>query len=102
MAASCLASGYSGSATAATPDFATASATADATASVLGSSSSSRASMAAGIAMILLSQLLAAGQLLIDQSSWNAKLQLSPLKIVGCEGLLGLLITVSSEEGGKA
>lgn len=52
--------------------------------------------MAAGIAMILLSQLVAAGQLLIDQSSWNARLQLSPLKIVGCEGLLGMLLTVSA------
>lgn len=52
--------------------------------------------MAAGIGMILLSQLVAAGQLLIDQSSWNARLQLSPLKIVGCEGLLGMLLVVSA------
>jgi hypothetical protein len=50
--------------------------------------------MAVGIALILLSQLVAAGQLWIDQSSWNARLQLSPLKIVGCEGLLGTLLTV--------
>lgn len=54
--------------------------------------------MAAGIAMILASQLVAAGQLLIDQSSWNTRLQLSPLKIVGCEGLLGMLLTVSERE----
>lgn len=73
VAAACLASGYGGSSAASTD---------------------SRAAMAVGIGMILLSQLLAAGQLLIDQSSWHARLQLSPLKVVGCEGLLGMLITV--------
>lgn len=54
-----------------------------------------RSNMAIGITLILLSQLVAAGQLLIDQSSWNARLQLSPLKVVGCEGMLGILIVVS-------
>ena len=51
--------------------------------------------MAVGLCMVLLSQLVAAGQLLIDQSTWHARLQLSPLKVVGCEGLLGLILTVS-------
>lgn len=86
VAAAALASGYSGSASLAP-----------------AGSSSSRGTMAAGIVMILASQLVAAGQLLIDQSSWNTWLQLSPLKIVGCEGLLGMLLTVSESmsEGDK-
>jgi hypothetical protein len=76
-----------------------ASSSASGSASSSAGGSASRATMAAGIACILLSQLMAAAQLLIDQGSWNAKLQLSPLKVVGCEGVLGVMLTVS--EGGS-
>jgi hypothetical protein len=51
--------------------------------------------MAAGIGLILASQMLAAGQLLIDQGWCYSRLRLSPLKVVGCEGLLGFVLTVS-------
>lgn len=59
--------------------------------------SGSRVAMAWGIGFILLSQLVAAGQMLIDADSWNARLQLSPLKVVGCEGVLGAAIMVRAE-----
>jgi hypothetical protein len=52
--------------------------------------------MAAGIALILSSQMLAAGQLLIDQGWAYGRLRLSPLKVVGCEGLLGFVLTVGA------
>lgn len=50
--------------------------------------------MAAGMGLILASQMLAAGQLLMDQSWYAGRLQLSPLKVVGSEGLLGMVIMV--------
>jgi hypothetical protein len=57
---------------------------------------SSRGTMAAGIGLILASQMLAAGQLLIDQGWAYGRLRLSPLKVVGCEGLLGFVLTVGA------
>lgn len=54
-----------------------------------------RGSMAIGILLILASQAVAACQLLADQSWYTSRLQLSPLKVVGAEGLLGVVITVS-------
>eukprot|EP00878_Enallax_costatus_P026089 GHUV01027966.1.p1 GENE.GHUV01027966.1~~GHUV01027966.1.p1 ORF type:complete len:330 (+),score=49.88 GHUV01027966.1:360-1349(+) len=59
-----------------------------------GSSATHRGTLAGGIALILASQMVAAGQLLIDQSVYVNRLQLSPLKVVGCQGLLGVVITV--------
>lgn len=53
----------------------------------------SRSQMGSGIALIIASQLVQAMQLLLDQQL-NSKLQLSPLKVVGCEGLLGVVLTV--------
>lgn len=50
--------------------------------------------MAIGILLILASQAVAACQLLTDQSWYISRLQLSPLKVVGAEGLLGAAITV--------
>jgi hypothetical protein len=61
------------------------------------SAPSSRGTMAAGIGLILASQMLAAGQVLIDQGWYYSRLRLSPLKVVGCEGLLGFILTVSSK-----
>ncbi|WIA40486.1 hypothetical protein OEZ86_013840 [Tetradesmus obliquus] len=58
------------------------------------SAPSSRGAMAAGIGLILASQMLAAGQLLIDQGWYYSRLQLSPLKVVGAEGLLGFVLTL--------
>ncbi|KAF6261164.1 hypothetical protein COO60DRAFT_1625484 [Scenedesmus sp. NREL 46B-D3] len=55
---------------------------------------SSRGTMAAGIGLVLASQMLAAGQLLVDQGWYYSRLQLSPLKVVGCEGLLGFVLTL--------
>lgn len=55
--------------------------------------------MTGGIALILASQMVAAGQLLLDQSVYSNRLQLSPLKVVGCQGLLGVVITVSRTDG---
>lgn len=63
------------------------------------SAPSSRGAMAAGIGLILASQMLAAGQLLIDQGWYYSRLQLSPLKVVGAEGLLGFVLTVSKDWG---
>jgi hypothetical protein len=40
--------------------------------------------------------MLAAGQLLIDQGWAYDRLRLSPLKVVGCEGLLGFVLTVGA------
>jgi len=50
--------------------------------------------MAAGIGLVLASQFVAAGQLLYDRLISNGRMQLSPLKVVGCEGLLGAMLMV--------
>lgn len=58
--------------------------------------------MGLGIALIIASQLVAAGQLLLDQSQAASRLHLSPLKVVGCEGLLGLALMVSAAQRAAA
>jgi len=50
--------------------------------------------MAAGIGLVLASQFVAAGQLLYDRLISNGRMSLSPLKVVGCEGLLGVILMV--------
>ena len=58
-----------------------------------------RLGMALGVGLVLLSQLLQAVQLLLDQGYFSRKVALSPLKVVGCEGCLGLLLMVSRWAG---
>ena len=54
-----------------------------------------RLAMALGVVLVLLSQLLQAVQLLADQGYLTGRVPLSPLKMVGAEGTLGVLIMVS-------
>jgi hypothetical protein len=53
-----------------------------------------RLAMALGVVLVLLSQLLQAVQLLTDQGYLTGRVSLSPLKVVGAEGTLGVLIMV--------
>lgn len=56
------------------------------------------ASMALGVGLVLASQLLQAVQLVSDPGA-HQRVLLSPLKVVGVEGLLGAALTVSGGLG---